>query len=116
MQVRGTVPIPEGEIVVSEVIQRNQEPVYTASCTPKLVETLDRIASSLEAIQASHERIAEYVAPESDAIVGTPYISKRLGCTTIWITEMVRTGKLPKSCIVPGTGNGKPWKFDRKKI
>ena len=80
------------------------------------IEALQRIAAALEAIQMSHERIAEKLAPEPDAIVGTPYISKRLGCSTIWITDMVRTGKLPKSCIVTGTGNGKPWKFHRTKI
>jgi hypothetical protein len=40
----------------------------------------------------------------------------RLGCTTTWIAETTREGELPESCIVPGTGNGKPWKFYRRLI
>ena len=81
-----------------------------------IVEFLQRIAAALEGIQAFQQRIADHLAPEPNAIVGTPYISKKLGLSTIWITDMVRTGKLPKSCIVTGTGNGKPWKFHRTKI
>ena len=29
---------------------------------------------------------------------------------------MVRIGKIPKSCIVPGAGKGKQWRFYRSKI
>ncbi len=53
------------------------------------------------------------VAPE---LVGSPYIAGRLGCTTVWVTEMVRSGSIPPICVVPGTGNGKPWKFFRVRI
>jgi hypothetical protein len=49
-------------------------------------------------------------------IVGTPYIAERLCCTSIWITEMVRRGVIPPACVVPGTGDGKPWKFYRTRI
>lgn len=77
---------------------------------------LNRIAEALEAIQKPLERIAIQIAPEPSEIVGTPYISKKLGYTTVWIAEMVRTETIPRSCIVQGTGNGKPWKFYRRKI
>lgn len=29
---------------------------------------------------------------------------------------MVRSGELPRACVVVGTGNGKPWKFHRTKV
>jgi hypothetical protein len=29
---------------------------------------------------------------------------------------MVRRGDIPASCVVPGTGTGKPWKFFRPQI
>src|SRR5690606_31508199 len=44
-------------------------------------------------------------------LVGTPYVAERLGCTTVWVTELIRSGEIPIGCIAPGTGNGKPWKF-----
>jgi len=43
-------------------------------------------------------------------------VADRLGCTTDWIAMMVRDSGIPPSCIVPGTGNGKPWKFYRAQI
>ncbi len=49
-------------------------------------------------------------------LVGTPYVAERLGCTTVWITQMIRSGDIPPNCVVPGTGNGKPWKFIRVRI
>ena len=81
-----------------------------------LIELLERVATALEAIQTSSGRIADQLAPDPAEIVGTPYIAKLLDCTTVWIADMVRSGAIPKSCIVPGTGNGKVWKFYRKKI
>jgi hypothetical protein len=72
--------------------------------------------SLLWIIAHSLMRIADAMAPEPEDIVGTPYIAKRLGCTTVWIAELVRRGDIPKSCLVPGTGNGKVWKFYREHI
>jgi hypothetical protein len=62
------------------------------------------------------EKIAEHIVPEPQAIVGTDYIAERLGCTQTWITDQTRRGEIPRSCCVEGTGNGKPWKYHRKKI
>jgi hypothetical protein len=70
---------------------------------------LDDIASNIR-------RIADHLAPIPTAKVGTTYIAEKLDCTTVWVTEMIRNGKLPANCIVPGTGNGKPWKFFRARI
>jgi len=70
---------------------------------------LERLASALE-------RIADHVAPQPGDIVGTPYIAQKLGCSTAWVTQLIHDGTLPARCIVPGTGNGKPWKFHRRQI
>jgi hypothetical protein len=62
-------------------------------------------------------RIADKLdPPENDKPVGTTYIANRLGHTTTWVAEMAREGIIPKSCVVLGTGTGKPWKFHRKMI
>ena len=29
---------------------------------------------------------------------------------------MVRNGDIPKGCIVPGSGNGRLWKFRRRQL
>lgn len=76
---------------------------------PDPLATLDRIATALE-------RIADHLAPEPADIVGSGYVSQRLGVTVTWIAEMARRGDIPKSCIVAGTGNGKLWRFHRGKI
>jgi len=49
-------------------------------------------------------------------LVGSPYVADRLGCTTVWVTQMVRQGEIPQSCVATGTGNGRPWKFHRARI
>ncbi len=61
-------------------------------------------------------RIADALAPPPPDIVGTAHVAALLGCTTVWVAEMARAGHLPPGCIVPGTGNGKPWKFYRGKV
>jgi len=85
----------------------------------------ERIAQSLEKLIASSEltsvatslrRLADRFAPAPTDVVGTPYVAGRLGCTTVWVAEMVRLGQIPLACVLPGTGNGKPWKFHKAKI
>jgi hypothetical protein len=61
-------------------------------------------------------RIADHFDPPPPDIVGTPYVARKLGCTTVWVTDMIRSGKIPKSCVVPGSGNGRPWKLYRRHI
>src|SRR5262245_21676647 len=53
-------------------------------------------------------RIADAIAPVPAVVVDTPYVARRLGCTTTWVSELVRSGGVPKGCVVPGTGHGKP--------
>ncbi len=77
----------------------------------QLLITLERIAIALEKLANSHERLGDHFVPAPPKIVGTPYVANKLGCTTVWITELIRNQDLPPDCIVPGTGNGKPWKL-----
>jgi Helix-turn-helix domain len=70
-----------------------------------------------EAALADHlRRIADHFDPPPPDKVGSDYVAARLGCTTTWIAELVRQGEIPASCVVVGTGNGKPWKFHRTRI
>jgi hypothetical protein len=73
-------------------------------------------APELQLIAASLARLADAVAPQPADVVGTPYVAKQLGCTTVWVAELARRGEVPRHCVVPGTGNGKVWRFYRGKI
>src|SRR5262249_62128055 len=95
------------------------------SAAERQAQAVERIAQSLEKLIASPElasaetslrRLADRFAPAPAAVVGTPYVAERLGCTTVWVAELVRNGEIPKHCILPGTGRGKVWKFYREKI
>ncbi len=76
----------------------------------------ENVLAALERIAASLERIANKLDPLPGDKVGTRYVAEKLGCSTIWITELIRKGEIPPSCIVAGTGNGKLWKFHRSRI
>jgi hypothetical protein len=70
----------------------------------------------LAVIANSLKRIADHVDPPPPDLIGTDYISGKLGVTKVWVAKMAAEGMIPKNCIVPGTGIGKPWKFYRSKI
>lgn len=99
-----------------ESVHTSVGPAESSGDRTRLVDVLARIADSLERLQQDMVRIADHFDPPPPDIVGTPYIANRLSCTTVWVTEMVRTGAIPKACVVEGTGNGKRWKFHRKRI
>ena len=92
------------------------------NCSPlhldrEILAALQRIASALEQLTSFADRVVEVVAPDEGSVVDSVYVARRLGgCTTTWVAELARTGEIPVHCIVPGTGNGKPWKFHRKPI
>jgi len=75
-------------------------------------ETLQVLAD----FRADIKRLADHFDPLPPDIVDTPFIAKRLGCTTTWIAQKVRSGEIPKSCVVPGSGKGRQWKFYRRRI
>jgi hypothetical protein len=89
---------------------------------PSLAQGADQPANApgtspeLRAIADGIGRLADALAPQPDSIVGTPHVARRLGCSTVWVAELARQGRIPKGCLVPGTGNGKPWKFYRDRI
>ncbi|QDU26774.1 hypothetical protein ETAA8_18550 [Anatilimnocola aggregata] len=76
----------------------------------------DELSSAIAEIAANLARIANYFDRPPPDKVGTPYIAERLGCTTDYVVVMVREERIPPSCLVPGTGNGKPWKLYRSRI
>jgi len=92
--------------------------VETADAQPSFVvgNQLHDASPQFSSIAGSLERIADALAPPPSKMVDSPYVAKRLDCTTVWVAELARNGQIPKSCIVPGTGNGKLWKFYRSQI
>ena len=70
----------------------------------------------LERIATGIESIAKHLDPTPPEKVGTPYVAERIGVSVKRIGDLCRRGDIPKSCIVPGTGNGKEWRFYRDKI
>lgn len=98
---------------------RHEQSVDAETSTSRFHQLLDiliRTANVLERIEADAVRIADHFDPPPPNKVGTPYVAERLGCTTVWVAEMIRSGQIPKACVVEGTGNGKLWKFHRKRI
>jgi hypothetical protein len=93
-------------------LENGQRAEFEASAIQLLLEAV----ASLPSIDRSLKRIADKLDPNDEKPVGTPYVAQRLGATTTWVAEMARRGLIPKSCIVTGTGVGKPWKFHRAKI
>jgi hypothetical protein len=89
-----------------------------ADAGQRIADALEVIVHSpdLKSLAASGARLTDHFTPVAPAVVGTPYVAGRLGCTTVWAAEMVRLGQIPTGCLVPGTGGGKPWKFHRAKI
>jgi hypothetical protein len=95
-------PLPPGE---PSPAPGAGQPASTGTASPELSAIADRLG-----------RLADALAPQPESIVGTPHVARRLGCSTVWVAELARQGRIPKGCLVPGTGNGKPWKFYRNKI
>jgi hypothetical protein len=92
---------------------RAQRQVELAPLTRALLE---RIAAAMEEIGSLSRAVCERIVPGAGEVVGTPYVARKLGCTTVWVAEMVRRDEIPRNCVVPGTGNGKPWKFYRHRV
>ena len=76
----------------------------------------NRANDSWATMAANIQRIANKLDPPPSDKVDSVYIAEKLSCTTTWVADMTRNGEIPKSCIVQGTGNGKPWKFHRSLI
>jgi hypothetical protein len=62
------------------------------------------------------ERLADHLAPEPQDIVGTNYVAGKMGCTPTHVARMTRDGEIPISCVAPGCGDGRPWRFRRARI
>ena len=80
------------------------------------MRVFERFVAALEGIQAEQRRIADHFDPPPPDVVGTDYVAERLDCTKVWVSQLARDGEIPRACIVPGTGNGRPWKFRRSRV
>lgn len=76
----------------------------------------ERLLVALETIAEQLQRVADHFVPPEEDKVGSTYIAQRLGCSTTWVGRMANNGTIPRKCIVPGTGNGRLWKFYRDQI
>src|SRR4051812_18763580 len=75
------------------------------------------VAKDAGDIATSLRRIAEAQPPAEGEIVGTPHVARQWGGkTTQYIAQLATKGIFPSDCIVPGTGNGKQWRFFKDKI
>lgn len=86
----------------------------SSQITPR--NSFTRLATAIELLANYAEVIADSLSSVSPGTVDTVYVAERLGCSTVWIAEQARSGAIPSNCVVPGTGNGRPWKFHRVKI
>jgi hypothetical protein len=129
---RAAEPRPGRRVQTVEAVEQNDghgvELVPDREREP-LAEVLRRLAAleevsqrpawtttAWEAMAHSLARIADRLDPPAPDIVDSTYVASRLGCTTTWIADQARNGEIPRSCIVTGTGRGKPWKFYRSSI
>jgi hypothetical protein len=76
----------------------------------------DAVLAVLRDIAESLRRLADAHTPPLTGPVGTPYVARKMGCTTTHVGQLARDGDIPPSCVVLGTGTGKPWKFHREQI
>ncbi|HEU5115503.1 MAG TPA: helix-turn-helix domain-containing protein [Isosphaeraceae bacterium] len=83
---------------------------------PSIKAPAAEIARFLAELLVEVRRIADALNPPPPDLVDSVCVSEKLGGTTTWVADMARNGEIPRSCIVTGTGNGKPWKFHRTRI
>ena len=105
----------------------NQRNLIAVQFSPITLQVLLRLAQAAEGLASAISqvnmpelvteirRISNHFDPPPSDVIGTDYIAGKLGCTKVWVAELVRSGEIPAGCIVSGTGNGKPWKFHRSK-
>jgi hypothetical protein len=77
---------------------------------------IEAVCQGLAKLAASVDRLADRLVPPAPAVVAAGYVAERLGLTSHRIGQLARDGEIPTACVVPGTGRGKPWKFDRARI
>ncbi len=61
-------------------------------------------------------KLRRALRPAEPEIIGTPEVAKLAGVTTAAVRQWVESGAVPRNCIVPGSGNGTPWRFYRRRI
>jgi hypothetical protein len=87
---------------------------YEARATTKVLAEL--LVAPLTSVAADVGRIANRLDPPPPDLVDTGYVAEKLGVSTKRISQLALAGELPAAAIVPGTGEGKPWRFYRSKV
>lgn len=82
----------------------------------EIVELGPEALRAIAEVQASLRRIADHFDPPPPDVIDSRYLADRLGVSTTRIAQRVREGSIPASCIVPGSGDGRLWKFHRRRI
>lgn len=88
----------------SQAISANTSNVLE-QLAPKLLDALGHL-----------ERLANHFAPAPGDTVDSGYVAHKLSTSKKWVSELALSGEIPSQCIVPGTGNGKHWKFYRRHV
>jgi hypothetical protein len=101
---------------IMSIVRANTAFGTAHSNPPSGTDLLRPLLEVLPSIARDIRRIADRLDPPPAAVVGSRYVADRLGQTTTWVAEMARAGTIPAGCLVPGSGNGKPWKFYRERI
>lgn len=102
------------ESEVAELKRRTESPYLNAHPPDNDLE-VQKVAH-LASIAENLRRLADAHGPPPSDKATSRDVANLLGCTTTWVADMVRQGIIPKNCLVPGTGTGKPWKFYRALI
>lgn len=109
--------VAKGVFAERRKAQRIEEAASPAGVVAEQISPLPfATPEAIATIAGALKRIADHFDPPPPDVVDSVYVRQKLGCTTTWVAEMARNGDIPAACIVPGTGNGKPWKFYRSKI
>ena len=73
------------------------------------------VAEIISPLTEQLKRIADHFDQTQPEVVGTRYLADKLKVSTQWISDQIRSGKIPKNCIAGG-GNGQQWKLNRQRI
>lgn len=87
---------------------------YEARATTRTLAEL--IAGPLASVATDVRRIANQLDPPPPDLVDTSYVADKLGVSAKRISQLALAGEVPAAAIVPGTGEGKPWRFYRSKV
>ena len=76
----------------------------------------DRLINAIEEMATDISRLANHFDPPPPNVVDTQYVASEMSVSIAYVGELARKGEIPTNCLVPGSGEGKCWKFYRSRI